>query len=434
MIIYCLPPPDADAFCLLNKSVRSLAASFLEQHLSLKLKYTEYRSYSNCDGGWPIRSERSPASLLADILQNPKAAFYVRNLYLEGCEGYNEEFRDGNEAIGLFCNAVKDCAVFQSEKEKELWSWGIKCCDEQPIIAIFFLLLPSITRLDISDRYDSPWIDRVLRRILEARNTAALNRLSTIELDDPKQTGVDYGQTMILASLFPVINRLSARRMTAFNPSDCQDSSLRTTKSALLHINLAECEIEPPVLSRILNCTTSLNTFRYSSPYTALGPLWLCSSLKAHTQDTLAELILYSDEDRFLGSLKEFKVLKIVSTLVQHLHDPSIHSQPAIAQMLPPSLTTLKLRDDGSLGPLDHCKLLDDILQNKDQEVICLTKFSYIFEDDGKTTSDARETFKCYFERDYAKAGIELSLAWIPFTCFLHEDEVLQGAGWHQLV
>ena len=433
-----LSPTDADTFCMLSKNVRAVSASFLEKHMSLKRKYT-HRKYSNKR---IIVRDGSLADLLRDVLRNPELGHYVRTLQIDGCKRIKAGYMDNREIMDLFRHTIQDCAMIEGHLEKRNWTADLNHGAEDPVIALLLLMLPNLTNLRLTDCVDTYCVEYMALRIGGTEDRTALARLSAIELGDPGHgLRPDYDLVLSLSSL-PSIKHLSASNLRSVNQLGNEliraQINDRDCKSEITHMSFANCLLNSTLLYSILTWSNNLS-FSYcsdrsdrsrSGTYGESDYKWIRCALLAEAKDTLKDLNLYSYKEDFMGGLKDFTVLQNVSTSSRLLFGLDRKEKHTLAQMLPATTRTLRLRDTGDLGYGYHLEMLGDLAKTKADALPELAFLQYFFSTRDRLRS-AKKAFEEQLEIDCKRANIRCEVSPIVQSYRVRETrEVTEASGW----
>ena len=417
---------DIDAFCLTSKDIRAVARPILVDHMSLKMRCTNWRN--TVEPG--LMASGPPAALLKDILDNPRVALYVNSLHINEYEKSGAAFLTDGAVMRTLSKSVQDCA-FIPEAEKYLWMDKINAGNEDPVIGLLLFLLPNLTRLRL-EADDLTLTPDMVKRICMSDTPMALTKLRTVELDGHAEwvrinTGFFKSFTLL-----PAIERLSMKGAELlYDELDPELKAIvRSHKSPIRHLSFEGCEVCPAMLLDILAASDCLATFTYheffeEEPENELKPRQIRDALLANAKETLEYLKLELEEPSFLESYRGFRVLETVDIPVEYLQNQHL------ARMLPRSIKTLTLHDGSSdlrifesflsfhnlLGPVENFSVAAF------EGVPNLKRINYEF---------ARETLASegynfvYHERDafnrMARCGIQLVLSWEP--PYLHTDSV----------
>ena len=436
MTLERLSPTDADTFCMLSRNVRAISASFLEKHMSLKRKYT-HRKYSRKRN--TVR-DGSLADLLRDVLRNPEFGLYVRTLQIDGCKRSEAEYKDDREIMELFRHTIQDCAMIEGHVEKRNWIEDLNNGAEDPVIALLFLMLPNLTKLRLTNCVDAYCVEYMAPRIGGTEDGTALARLSAIELGDPGHgLRPDYDLMLSLSSL-PSIKHLSASNLRSVilpgNELIRAQINDRGCKSEITHMSFANCLLHSTVLYSILTWSKNLTSFSYCNNRSSTGIdghldyKWIRCALLVEAKDTLKDLKLYPYKEDFIGGLKDFSALRNVSTSSRLLFGLDRKKKHTLAQMLPATIRTLRLRDTGDLGCGYHLEMLGDLVKTKAGTLPELAFLQYFFSTRDRLRS-AKKDFEEQLEIDCKRADIRCDVGPVIHSYQDREiREVTEASGW----
>lgn len=436
MILDRLAPTDADTFCVLSRNVRAVSASFLENHMNLKRKYT-HRTYCRKTSTFP---DGSLADLLRDVLQTPEFGYYVRTLQIDGHKYLEAEHIRHSESMELFEHTIQDCAMIEGQLEKQKWIEQLNVGDEDPVIAMLLLMLPNLTDLRLADCRSSYCIQYMAMRISGTKDKPALTRLSAIELGDSVFRGnPDNGDLVVSLSSLPSVKHLSASNLRSINVlgNDFVRGQIndRDFKSRITHISFANCAFYSAVLSSILTWSKNLTSFSYcstrgSNSFAHSDYKWIRDALLAEAKDTLRDLKIYSYNEDFMGDLKDFTVLQNVSTSSRLLFGLDRKKKHTLAQILPATIITLRLRDVGDLGFQCHLEILEDLVKTKATTLPKLSWLQYLFSLPSPATRSARKAFKEQVKSAGERANIRYDVKFVIDWPRDTGNEVTEASGW----
>ena len=430
-------PLNVDAYRQMCKNTRALTASYLKKHMRLKRRYS-HGKYSTITGSGP---NGTPVGLLRDILHNPEVAPYLNSLCIvlaENGEAFHPtgtEFNMSKKSVDFFGDAVRNCPMITDNDLKESLLKGFSEGTEEAVITLLLLMLPNLIKLRLGGRRAPEVLDQILNSIGTSQDKAALTQLNTIELDSIRlPSPLQSNQMFTSVSSLPSMRRMSAVDIRAYGIEvfDYFQELKYVAKSPLTHLQLANCDIWPDVLSKVVKSTETLTSFSYCTKGREPDSKWILAMLLSQAGNTLRELTIFSCDNAYMGSLIEFKALEKVSTSIQLLQVSSI---PDWNQILPSTLKSLKLHDDGGVDYelLYYSKLMDALLAIKDREIPELEELHYRLSKTEMPSEQNRDTLGSRFARQCAEAGIQLCVDWVS-VCDMARDnrvvaEVLKGSG-----
>lgn len=365
-------PEAIDNFALTSKTIRSLGSSFIEEHNKLRL---EFSSFPSSD----IYGSSNLAELLEALLLNPRAALYVRDVYIDSWphqwddpdpefNGYDEFEHDPypKKAMELFKQAVKD-SPFIYENEVESWIDELVVGNEGAILSLVVMRLPNAKSFDLFDMGASEFnLSTTVRRIAESQDTDALSRLTNVQLHPRIPALSDWVQAF---SPLPSVKAIKAQCIGNDGDveclSDCWSSgkihrtdcharldirfTLSSRTSAVVHLTCCSCGVRKN-LAGFLEGLPALEHFDYLGVPSFMEfsePSEIVSALLTHAKHSLQVLRLGENSERTTCtvSLADFQVLKeldIKSDLLLSYKDTPERSQ--LADLLPKSVEKVHLR------------------------------------------------------------------------------------------
>lgn len=448
LILEYLQPAGADAFCMLSKHVRAVAARFLEKHMELKRAYT---NCVHCSKAYFDRGDREPANLLNEVLQKSEIVPYVQRLLIKDYAHKEDDLLDDfdyaedvtpNDSLEVLSQAIEKCDLIDCQSSKTEWIKFLRQEGENATNVLLLSMLPNLVALRLDNGGDKYSTDYVVDKISQKIGTATLAQVSVIELSEEDfavgDAVGDYGRALVFFSLLPSLTKFFAMNLST-EGSDDQHSygthppSIHMSSnppSRLTHLSFANCTIDPSVWSALLRNTTSLISFKYcSNTETPIGEHeaeWLCKALLAFAKDTLRHLTLYTWGNSHMGSLQEFQALDSLSTRRNLLHRSEL-GLLSMSKLLPRTLEQLRLCHSGRWDELYFCKLVHELFKVKDEEVPKLKSIQYLL---GKRYDSwfSRKSVRDYPEENhYAVAGVDIRINRIRSTQWA-ELEVLEGS------
>lgn len=187
---HVLDPDAIESFALISKNVYALGSSYIREHNELKREFSSI-SVSEEDADTRV------GHALEGMLLNPRAALYVRRIYIDGwrsewdrCSIFTWpalKFRPHIDfgsgwSTDLFEAAV-ETSPFVPGSELEDWLDDLESGDEGTIIALMIMRLPNLRSFELSRvSRDPSRIPDVVRRIAASSDTDALSRLTEVRL------------------------------------------------------------------------------------------------------------------------------------------------------------------------------------------------------------------------------------------------------------
>ncbi|CAF9938632.1 hypothetical protein IMSHALPRED_001031 [Imshaugia aleurites] len=373
MILQFVLPDDIESFTSTCRKIYNLAAEELETHRSLKRKHAVYRF---CNPREPSPSP-SPSQLLDDILQEPRTAFYVRELSIDNWWSRWSTQEDLNtvpleeshlpyseESMSRLREAV---SRFIPDDEARFWIKGIESGSEDPIISMLLLLLPNISTLMFEGQgHSHTFLHHTL--YVHARRTKGpgvpLSHLHYVEVPDWGAAGLRLlGLLSALPSMIYDVN-------TDVHPDTDMVPWTKDSKDMTLTTSM----IKPKHLYDFLKAFRRLRSFTYDSDgrkipnTTKLVSHPLCHRrtpddvrftfspfdqrymLSSFTRSSLESLTLLSHKRNrdYIGSIGSFENLRTLHVETQLLlHKDLLHDETSLMNALPPKIENLKLECSG---------------------------------------------------------------------------------------
>ena len=447
MILEMLSPLDADVFCLLSKSIRAVAASFLRDHLPLKWGYTICRYLFHHTEGLEYPS----AGLLRNLLYNPRLARYVRSLHVLRMD-LDSVYYVEDSTLELYRKYIQDCAMISDDDKDALLVERLDRGNEEPAVVLLLLLLPNLVKLRLDHCCDRGFMTRILKKIGTSQENAVLAQLEVVELDACTIRHDARDDILTHLSLLPNLRRIAAHRVVdrGSGDDDYWSTLVDSPKSPVTHIQLANCFIQPDSLFRLFVGTGNLTSFSYCSDhapdydYESIMPEWLRAMLLSCAENTLRELTIFTWDDGYMGSLRGFKALEKVSTNLRLLHKPIPSDEPTWSRVLPRKLQSLKIQDAGGSAFDFHKRqyryeAIRALLDIKYQEVPDLEWLHYQCNADLPFAPrnllrppKIRRIVKPDMATACAEVGIQLQIEWVSFRNGtknkMRVAEVLEGS------
>lgn len=360
MIIKLVSPDDLESFTLSCRGIYKLATGDLEKHRALKRKHTVHR-YGNA---YDARVKWSPSQLLDEILNKPRTAFYIREIWLHRFRWHPMMSPDPllrPEDVHLPYSEETNSRVREEvsklapQDEVAKWLWYIIQGSETHIISLFLLLLPNLSKLRITG-IDSHYMCLY--------NT--ISRITTMDNPGAPLARLRHAQISGFLDVFQMVAALPS--MVSIEGVDLWVSQTEPSLGELMlrtstarDLILTKCAINPKILFRMLGSFRALRSFTYDSDYGRercqtnvrgkFDPFWLLSGLAVHASSTLESLtVLSHDKGRhFMGDMRSFKNLRNLRTESQLLLSEKdwYRKNTSVANGLPPKLKSLELECSG---------------------------------------------------------------------------------------
>ena len=328
-------PEDIESFALVSKKVYSLSKPSLREHARMKnlLPTIDIDVDTDPDG---------PEELLAQLLHNPRLAFYIHEALIEDWttpgNWQNDSLTSMSPArIAEFESAVR-CSFYVPPSEKEDWIRAIKEGNPDPIVALIIMRLTKLRQLRLVYPYTggNSYLLRTLKRMI----------LSPDGASDPgpsvTQTGPDGGSQVVFKKPWP------------FPYID--------------DIVMDLGGIEPNVLHMLLRGLKELESFVFTSTFnTTFGFRRLNRELLRCSRSSLLKLKLHdaSECQGYMGGLTGFQNLQELNISVNLLLGYEYEQLRRLVDTLPTSVEDLSLFL-GSTAELDEVEdLVDQVIESK---------------------------------------------------------------------
>ena len=445
-ILGYLKPAGADAFCMLSKHVRAVAAPFLEKHMELKRKYT---NCVHCSKAYFDRGDRKPANLLREVLQKSEIVPYVQRLQIKDYahdvddlmnDFHEAEFETPNDSLEVLSQAIEKCDLIDCRSFKTEWIKFLRQEGENATNVLLLSMLPNLVALRLDSGGDKYSTEYVVDKFSQKIGTATLAQVSVLELSEEDPTVGHYNRVLAVFSLLPSLKKLFAVNLSTEGSEDrygyrTQPPPIHTNfnlPSSLTHLSFANCRIRPSIWSALLRNTTSLISFKYcSDAETPIGEHeaeWLCKALLASAKHTLKQLTLYTCDRSHMGSLQDFQALESLSTSDDLLHSSEL-GLSSMTNLLPRTLEQLLLRHYDRWDEVYYCKLVDELLKIKDEEVPKLKTIQYLLDQPRVAWLFKTSVHDYPEEKHYPIAGVDIRIKWTQsIRCIEEVFEVLEGS------
>lgn len=352
---HVLDPEAVESFALTSKTVYALGRNFIQEHNELKAKFSSIDHYTFHDGGHREFYEGSDlVETLKNLLLNPRAALYVRNVYIDNfyVDRFAEEWEDVDDSeqedqrsysegtMELFKQAIKDNPFILDDKIV-FWLDALAIGNESAIIFLVLTLLPKLRTLYLPHAYlaDVLLFD-TNKRIAEREDPTIFSRLTEVRLLPGDIEGIKgFNWVRTLAKL-PSVKAIEAWDIAPGRACFKHDSP---KISAITHLTFINCIIDTRGLVKLLGGLQALESFQYHSPRAFSNPGKVVDALLANAKHTLRKLRLRSDGHarHYPVTLTDFAVMDELEIRYDHLLDDSDGRK--LANVLPPSIEKVHL-------------------------------------------------------------------------------------------
>lgn len=189
-----LDPEAVESFALTSKRIYALGRNAIQEHNELKAKFS---SIDHCEFD---KGNNDPVETLKNLLLNPRAALYVRNVSITrwtkswGDVDDSEQVDQRSSSEGtmeLFGQAIKD-NPFILEDEVVSWLDALATGNESAVISLVLTMLPKLHSLNLPHVYlDEILLFDTIKRIAECNDTKPLSRLTEVRLLPGNINGIE---------------------------------------------------------------------------------------------------------------------------------------------------------------------------------------------------------------------------------------------------
>ena len=394
-------PESVENFALTSKRIYALGGKFIEEHNELKANFS---AIVRCR----YEADYALAATLETLLENSRAALYVRNVSIDWCQS-KWQASDDHEKPGhgsypkdtmeLFNQAIKDI-LFRTEDEIVTWLKVFETGNEGPIICLILALVPNMYSLQLA-RLNSAedLLFDMVNRVTESRDTAILSRLTEVRL---LPGDIEDDEELNWVRLFATLPSVRAIEVWDIGPDceclnhdymndcigdcygpdktvDCQHMVCHERRQALLprtsnvtHLTLINCVINTKRLFSFLEGLHTLESFEYHCPREFPELDEMVDVLRGNAKHTLRKLRLRSGGDlpqesnatsdietkSYAIKLADFDVMEELEIEYDVLLDH--RGSNKAADMLPSSIEKVHL---SRLYTIYHWMIEDDVLE-----------------------------------------------------------------------
>ena len=370
---HVLDPEAVENFALASKTIYALGGSFIAKHNELKVQFSAI-SHGDREVG------SSPAETLKSILLNPRAALYVREVFVDGWRtawhhwDHHTPYPEG--IVELFRRSVMESPLMD---EVEYWLKTLRAGDEVAIHSLMLTKLPNVRAISLSWRMgEHDLLFRSLEAIARSEDTEALSRLVEVRLG-PNNTSFKW--VLIFATL-PSVKVIDAREISFDcdcpnhdDPDRCscdchgyEENSvcdnaahhdqiiLRSRTSAVSCLTFNDCNINMKRICGFFGGLRALESFEWLNTKTFhedFEHMAIVDALLAYARSTLRKLRWRPSCYTWKcgGTLVGFEVMKELEIDYNFLLAPRPTAICKLVDVLPHSIERVRLN---ALGTNDH--------------------------------------------------------------------------------
>ena len=420
---YVLEPQDVESFALVSKHIYAIGAPFVDEHNKLK------RENSSFSIGILI-TETDPALLLQKILLWPRVAHYVTRLSVGALRtrwDTEDEDVDVDEFLyhitypdndmEFFIEAIRR-ADLVPRTEIDDWVTAVKDGWQAPIVALLLLLLPNLCTMTLeidSDSYCQ--LTETFQRISETKNSPFLTRLTTVNLDFPRDIGNElmHWELLSMSASLPSVQSIHVARV---GPVDIgglikQKRCFEPGSSTIKELAFAKSSICPKSMFQMFESIEGLKIFMYSNPderHRLFEPFWMGQALTAYSKNSLELLSITAERYKgveTLGSFRRFTNLRELETEINLLVEKDHFHK--LADLLPVSIerVTLYTGNHSRIGSV--LLIIEAFERAKSQLLPNMRVLTLILGHAARLSQEDMELIKTS-EENYWNLGIELSV------------------------
>ena len=365
---HVLDPEAVENFAIASKTIYALGGPFIAEHNELKAQFSAivHNNYEEGSG---------PAETLKSILLKPRAALYVRDLFVDGWRNGWVDLKHHTPYPGATVELFKQSVIESPlilEDEVERWLDILRAGDEVAVYSLMLTKLPNVRAISLTWRTLAPdLLFHTLEAIARSRDTEALSRLVKVRLG-PYETSFKW--VLIFATL-PSVKVIEAWGISFscdcpnhHDPDRCScdchgyerqpgcdyaahhdQTILRPRTSAVSHLAFNGCNMNMKRICGYLEGLRALKSFEWLSVLPIdeeFEPMAIVNALLAQAKSTLQRLHLTPS---FYGRKREctlvgFEVMKELGIDYNFLlgHRPSGICK--LVDVLPTSIEKVRLK------------------------------------------------------------------------------------------
>ena len=358
---YIATPEDIRSFALVCKTIYVLAEPALREHHRL-------RTYSRVVLQRK-QLESPPADLLETLTHNSRISLYIGELLINGWAAEFDKsetwgfpntpqifhIKYPKERMDLFLQTVDKSGLAHQSIRGKTWRKEIQRGNEDPILALVFLMLPRLKTLTFQNfQKDFHFLATAVAGIIESPKINSLAMLTNLILVEPYPTEVHDHASQLFIEIFaglPSLRTLEGYGIIDNLSFDPNFPDARPIKASnLTDIAFWNCHLYDEWLTELLQSMNVLKSFRYTHGYHRtqmdLRVFQVTDVLAMYAGETLEILTLHScrGEWKPVAPLYRCQVLKELNTdyhlLLGYWEDPN---DQKLQGSLPSSIETVKL-------------------------------------------------------------------------------------------
>lgn len=377
-------PKSVENFALTSKRIYALGSGFVREHNDFQFSFS---SIGRCRE----ETDHALAATLKTLLENPRAALYVRNVSIEWCQSKWQESDDREQSghrsypkdiMELFSQAIKDIP-FCTEDEIIKWLKVLETGNEAAVICLVLTLVPNVYSLNLARlKSVEDLLFDLIKCVTESRDTAVLPRLTEVRLLPGNIRRFEELNWVRTFATLPSVRAIEAWDIgpdcrclnhdyinicagDCYGPDEnenCHHLVCHARRQALLprtstitHLTFINCVINTKRLFRFLEGLHALESFEYHCPRAFPELDEMVDVLRGNAKHTLRKLRLRSGEDIPKGSdttsdsetmsyaiqLADFNIMEELEFDYDALLDH--RDSNGVADMLPPSIEKVHL-------------------------------------------------------------------------------------------
>ena len=373
---WVMDPKSVENFALTSKRVYALGRGFVREHNVLKLKFSSIPH----DG---FGTDSGPAETLRTLLQNCRAALYVRELMSNDWRIMRKGSDDSvqidhspfpNHTTELSRQLIKGSPLIL-EDEIEPWLDTIEAGSEGACFFLLLMMLPKLQSLTMDRVFlVEPLLFNSVKRFTESGPTEVLSRLTEVRLlaGDNMTEFREFDWVFTFAKL-PSVKAIKAWDIgpeyecldynnhnddcigNCYGPEEnynCNHTVCHKRRPILLpktssvtHLTFVKCFINTRKLVRVFESLQALESFEWDNKwettrgFTRPKGMEIVDALLDHAKYTLRRLRIRACG--WVTRLAEFKVMKELDIGYDLLLDHRVRGDPV--DFLPPSIEIVKL-------------------------------------------------------------------------------------------